>query len=148
MSVLPMFIATNAESLKNVGYLGFFIANYFGYGVLILPFMINTHNIFLLILIGAFGNTIDEFFAWLAGRMIEEIESKSKVHQRIERFVMRYGLKGVFVMGVLPLPGILYDIAGFAMGHYKTPYLKVFLAGFLGKLLRWIILVFIVKIFV
>lgn len=147
MTILPIFVATDLQALKNAGYLGFLAANYFGFGVFVLPFLIETHNILLLVLIGGFGNTIDEFFAWFAGRMTEEFETKKKLHERVEKFVLKRGLGGIFIMGVLPLPGILYDIAAFVMGHYKVSYFKFFFASFLGKLLRWTVLVFIVKNF-
>lgn len=147
MIFAPVFVVKDIESLKNIGYLGFLVANYFGYGIFVLPFMIESHNDFLLVLIAGFGNTIDEFFAWLAGRVTQEFESKREIHKRVEKFVMEQGLWGIFVMGILPLPGILYDIAAFVAGHYRMPYIKLFLASFLGKLLRWVALLLVVKNF-
>lgn len=132
--IVPPFFYKRFEQIKDVGYLGFFIANYFGYGLYILPFLVTKLDPVLLILIGAFGSTIDEFFAWYAGRTSERYEKKSRLHTTIEKYITRYGLLAVTIMGVLPLPGFMLTIAGFIGGHYGIPYPKYFLAGFLGRL--------------
>jgi len=53
--------------------------------------------------------------------------------------MVKYGLFAVFIMGVLPLPGFLFTIAGFVGGHFGIPYFKYFLAGFTGRLVRNVI---------
>lgn len=137
--IVPIFFYRGIESVKDIGYLGYFVANYLGYGLYILPFLITRLNPLLLIIIGAFGSTVDEFFAWYFGRTTVVFENKSRSHNIIESMIAKHGLYTVFTMGVLPLPGFLYTIAGFVGGHYGIPYPKYFLAGFSGRLLRNIV---------
>lgn len=132
--IVPPLFYKRFEEVKEIGYLGFFVANYFGYGLYVLPFLVTKLDPTLLILIGAFGSTVDEFFAWYAGRTSEQYERRSRLHAAIEKYISRYGLMAVAMMGVLPLPGFVLTIAGFIGGHYGIPYLKYFLAGFLGRL--------------
>ena len=134
--IIPLFVYRSLESIKGIGYLGYFVANYFGYGLYILPFIVTKLNPAILILIGAFGSTIDEFFAWYFGRATERFENKSKSHEIVEKYITRYGLRAIFTMAVLPFPGFLYTIAGYVGGHYGIPYRYYFLAGFGGRLLR------------
>lgn len=135
--VVPVFFLKNFETLKNIGYIGFFIANYFGYGVYLLPFLLKELNPMILIIIGAIGSTIDEFFAWYIGKNTTEFEHKSKTHELTHRFIKKYGVMGAFAMAILPFPGFLFAIAGFAAGHYGIKYPQFFLAGFAGRLVRY-----------
>ena len=133
--LVPAFIYQRIEGFDSFGYLGFLVANYFGYGLYILPFLVTRLNPVLLILIGAFGSTIDEVFAWYVGKTGDLHDKPSKLHQKVERYVDQYGLFGIFVMGVVPTPGFIVTIAAFISGHFQIPFRKYFLAGFSGRLI-------------
>ena len=133
--VVPAFVYQRLEWLDSLGYLGFFAANYFGYGLYILPFLVTRLNPVLLILIGAFGSTIDEIFAWYVGKTGELHEKPSKLHEKVARYIHRYGLFGIFVMGVVPTPGFIVTIAAYISGHFQIPFKKYFIAGFSGRLI-------------
>lgn len=133
--VLPALVYQRLEGLDSLGYLGFFVANYFGYGLYILPFLVTKLNPVLLILIGAFGSTIDEVFAWYVGKSGEIHEKNSKLHERVERYIRRWGLLGIFIMGIVPTPGFIVTIAAFISGHFQIPFKKYFIAGFSGRLI-------------
>lgn len=140
----PFLIGRNIESFRELGYLGFFLANYFGVGIVLIPFLVQTLDPVLLILVGSFGVTIDEFFAWYAGSISKELNRKRKFDQRVQGFIEKYGVKAVFVLGLIPLPdGVVYSIAGFAAGFYQMPFINFFLANFLGKLIRTTVIVLI-----
>ena len=142
MLIVPIFFYRNLnEVAKSTGYIGYFFANYFGFGIYTLPFLVKILNPFLLIIIGAFGLTIDEFFAWYAGNVSEELDRSKKFHNKIQSYVERYGLLAIFIFGLLPLPGIVYAISGFAAGHFKIPFYKFFLTNFSAKLIRTTIIV-------
>ena len=137
--IIPIFFYRSLASIKDVGYVGYFVANYFGYGFYILPFLITKLNPIVLILIGAFGSTVDEFFAWYFGQTTEKFENKSKSHEIVEKYITKHGLSAIFIMAVLPLPGYLYTIAGYVGGHYGIAYKYYFLAGLGGRLIRNVI---------
>lgn len=133
--IVPALVYRRLEGLDSLGYLGFFVANYFGYGLYILPFLVTRLNPVLLVLIGAFGSTIDEVFAWYVGKTGQVHEKRSKLHEKVEVYIRRWGLVGIFVMGVIPTPGFIVTIAAFVSGHFKIPFLKYFAAGFAGRLI-------------
>jgi len=133
--VVPALVYRRLEGLDSLGYLGFFVANYFGYGLYILPFLVTKLDPVLLILIGAFGSTIDEVFAWYVGKSGQYHEKRSKLHDKVERYIRRWGLVGIFVMGIVPTPGFIVTIAAFVSGHFQIPFKKYFIAGFSGRLI-------------
>ena len=133
--IIPVLVYPHVLRFDSVGYPGFFVANYFGYGLYVLPFLVTRLDPVLLILIGAFGSTIDEVFAWYVGKTGEQYEKKSKLHEKVESYLKQYGLPGVFVMGIAPTPGFIVTISAFICGHYKIPFKKYFLAGFCGRLI-------------
>lgn len=133
--LVPAIVYQRLEGLDSLGYLGFFVANYFGYGLYILPFLVTKLNPVLLILIGAFGSTIDEVFAWYVGKTGDIHGRRSKLHEKVERYIKRWGLLGIFIMGVVPTPGFIVTIAAFISGHFQIPFRKYFLAGFSGRLI-------------
>ncbi|MEK9156149.1 MAG: VTT domain-containing protein [Patescibacteria group bacterium] len=145
----PFFIYKSADNFENLGYLGFFIANYLGFGVAVLPALIKSLNPILLILVGSVGVTIDEYFAWYSGSISEELKPKGKLNERIEKFVKNKGLWAIFILALIPFPdGAVYAVSGFAAGFYRISFRRFFLANFLGKLIRTTILVLIaLKIF-
>ncbi|MDP4001003.1 MAG: hypothetical protein Q8P83_02080 [bacterium] len=137
-----LIIPTSVETIQNLGYFGFFIASYLGlFAYVALPFLVQTLNPVLLILIGAFGFTIDEFFAWYAGSTSKELKHNKEWHRKIQAFVEKRGLLGIFILGLLPLHGVIYTVSGFAAGHYSIPFWKFFLANFTGKLIRTTVIV-------
>ncbi len=127
------------ENAKNLGYLGFLIANYFGYGLYILPFLVTRLNPLALILIGAFGATIDEFFAWYFGKTSEKYEVKNAVHKKVEHYITRYGMLSILTMGVLPLPGFIATLSAFVAGHFGFSFQKYFIIAFGGRLISRIV---------
>lgn len=142
MLVVPVLFYRNlGELAKNGGYVGYFFANYLGFGIYSLPFLVKVLNPVLLIVIGAFGVTIDEFFAWYAGGVSEELDRSKKFHNKIQSYVEQYGLLAIFVFGLVPLPGVVYTISGFAAGHFKIPFYKFFLTNFSAKLIRTTVIV-------
>lgn len=148
--MVPLFIYKDfkdfTDTAQSIGYVGYFFANYLGFGVYLLPLLVKTFNPILLIVIGGFGLAIDEFFAWYAGHVSEEFKYPKRFqrfHHKIYLFVERYGLLATFILGVPPLPGPVYAISGFAAGHFKIPFYKFFLVNFSSRIIRTAIIVVI-----
>jgi membrane protein YqaA with SNARE-associated domain len=134
--VVPLAVGGGSWRDLNPGYAGYFVANYFGYGIVLLPGLVRTHDPWLLTLVGTLGFTVDEIFAWYAGRASLELESKRAWHGRVHDLVRSRGTTTVLVLGLLPLPGIVYSLSSFAAGHFGIPLGRFFLANFTGKLVR------------
>ena len=128
---------------RHIGYVGYFFASCLGVSMYTLPFVVKTLNPILLIVIGAFGLTLDEFFPWYAGTASETLDNSKKFHRRIQAFIEKNGLRAVFGLSLLPLPTPIYAISGFAAGHFKVSFYRFFLASFLGKLVRTAVLIIV-----
>lgn len=140
--VLPYLIFKDVRSIDdlkdftNTGYLGFFIANYFGFGYLLLPFLVTRLNPLILIAIGTLGSVLDEVIAWYAGYLSHDLDAKTALHRRVQAFVEKRGLFAIFALGLLPLPQIIYTASAFASGHYIIPLTRYFATNFLGKFVK------------
>lgn len=141
MLFAPLLAFQNSYFSSGTGYLGFFLACYFGFGNVLLPFLVRTLNPITLTFIAAFGFTIDEFFAWYAGMASKGCERRTRWHQKVHGFVERRGLLAIFVLGFVPLPNAVYTVSGFAAGHFGIPFMRFFVVNFSGKYLRTVIIV-------
>jgi len=142
---IPFFV--DLDAFGNLGYIGLFFISYFsgGTALLILPSLLESLSPVIVILVGSLGVTIDEFFAWYAGKISREFDKKrKKYHKKIQGYVEKHGLVAIFILGLLPLPGFVYAVSGFAAGHYKIPFPKFFTVNFSGKLIRTTIIVIVV----
>jgi len=137
----PLVVLYDPSSARQMGYLGFFLTCYFGFGNVVLPLLVRTLDPILLTLIASFGFTIDEFFAWYAGKASENVQPRKRWHHRVHAFVERRGLAAVFTLGLVPLPSAVYTVSGFAAGHFGIPFPRFFLVNFTGKLIRTVVIV-------
>ncbi len=136
LTVVPALLwEPDLETLKTLGYIGFFIANYFGWGLYVLPFLVTHLNPFFLVILGAFGSTIDEFVTWNLGRIAKSMEEENQFHFRFEKLIEKYGVWVIFILGILPTPGIVVNLSAMLCGHFGIPFPKYFAAGVAGRLI-------------
>jgi membrane protein YqaA with SNARE-associated domain len=129
------------ELIKKYGYIGYFLTNYLGGGIITVPFLVQVLNPLAMVLIAALGLTIDEVFSWYAGSKTNDLKAEKKYHRKINEFIKRKGLIATFTLAVLPLPNFLYAASGFAAGYYRIPLFNYFLINFMGKFIRSSIIV-------
>jgi membrane protein YqaA with SNARE-associated domain len=136
ITVVPLIVyKPDIQTLKSLGYVGYFIANYFGWGVYTLPFLVTKLNPVLLVIIGAFGSTIDEYVTWSLGKAAQEVKEFSSLSSKLDALVDRFGVGLVFVMGILPTPGFITNMIAIICGHYGIPFRRYFLAAIAGRLI-------------
>lgn len=112
------------SALKIIGTTGFFIA-LFQDGV----------NPFILIGLGAVGETIGSGIMYLIGRFIFRIfKGKSKDLAGAEHFLVKYRL---IVFYIVPFAGSLGDIAVILAGHQRIGFLRIFPFIFIGNFVRY-----------
>lgn len=131
------------EMARHIGYTGYFFLSCLGVSTYTLPFLVHKLDPMLLVLIGSFGLTLDEFFAWYAGSTSDTLDDSNRWYRKIQAFVKRYGLYAIFGLSLLPLPGGLYAVSDFAAGHFRIPFHTFFLVSFLGRFVRTAIIVII-----
>ncbi|MCX6783667.1 MAG: VTT domain-containing protein [candidate division WWE3 bacterium] len=138
------FIYLHPKNFLKLGYLGIFAFNLFGgVGTVIAPALARHSNILLLALATAFGMSLNDSVAYLIGLGGEVILPHTQRADRIFSIIKRYGMIGLFCWSLIPLP---YDIIGLIAGYVEFPYRRFWVATFLGKFVRFMIIGIVVRL--
>ncbi len=132
------------DQLKSYGYLGAFIISLTFNATLILP----TGNILILSVLGAVlpsaivvglvggaGAAIGEITGYMAGYSGRGLAQRSRMYQRVEGWMRRWGAPTILVMSVVPF---VFDLAGIAAGVLRFSFWKFFLLCWLGRTILYI----------
>ena len=132
------------ETLEGYGYLGAFLISLTFNATLILP----AGNILILSVLGAVlpsaivvglvggvGAAIGEITGYMAGYSGRGLAERSKMYNRVEGWMRRWGTMTIFIMSVVPF---IFDLAGIAAGVLRFPFWKFFLLCWLGRTLLYI----------
>jgi membrane protein YqaA with SNARE-associated domain len=148
ITVVLFLFRDKVVALGNYGYLGAFLVCLISNASIILPvpgivvlFALGTTlNPVLVALAGATGGVIGEitgFMAGYGGRGM--VQGGGRMYTLAEDWMKRWGGWAIFVFAVFPLP--IFDIAGVVAGILRYPLWKFLLIAWLGKSLKYIILV-------
>ncbi len=148
--VLGLFAKGLTSSLRALGYLGAFLISLIGSSTVILPLptwtvilgMATQLDPIILGVVTGLGSAIGEstgYFAGLSGRRIV-YKDKDGIITRHKRMLHTYGPLAIVFVAFVPNP--VFDLAGIAAGAVKMPYWKFFIACFIGKTLRFILLMY------
>jgi membrane protein YqaA with SNARE-associated domain len=131
------------EKLEGYGYLGAFLISLIFNATLVLP----TGNFLILSVLGAVlpsailvglvsgaGAAIGEITGYMAGYSGRGIAQRSKMYNRVERWMRRWGSLTIFVMSVVPF---IFDLAGIVAGVLRFPFWKFLLLCWLGRTLLY-----------
>ena len=132
------------DQLKSYGYLGAFIISLTFNASLILP----TGNILILSVLGAVlpsaivvglvggaGAAIGEITGYMAGYSGRGIAQRSKMYERVEGWMRRWGALTILIMSVVPF---IFDLAGIAAGVLRFSFWKFLLLCWLGRTILYI----------
>jgi uncharacterized membrane protein YdjX (TVP38/TMEM64 family) len=99
-------------------------------------------NPVLIALFAGIGGSIGELSAYYAGYLGKKIAISENVpwYSRIEQWIQKYGVWTIPFLALQPI--IPFDIAGLIAGAAKMPLRKFLPALFVGKFLKYIILVY------
>ena len=138
----------------SLGYLGLFIASFGAATVLpissepiFISLIIAKFNPFACLIIASIGNWLGGMINYYIGRLgkTEWIEKYLKInHSKITNFQQKLHNKSSFMAFFCFLPAV-GDIIGFALGFMRANILIVNISMFLGKLFRYIILLYAFK---
>ncbi len=143
-------IAVLQTIINTWGYLGVFIVNAIGSATIIFPLpgffvtlaLATTLNPWLLGFSAGLGSAVGELTGYVVGRGGREaIKNKyKKLFEKTDKWVERHGPFPIIILfAALPLPT---DIMGILSGMIKYDVRKFFLAIFIGKTIRYLILIF------
>ncbi len=145
ISVYIFMIRDQAGKFAAYGYPGIFFISILANATLLLPApgvaivfaMGSVFSPFWIGIVAGAGSTIGELSGYLAGFSGQAIAQRTKVYERIEYWMQRYGTLTIFVLAAIPNP--FFDLGGMAAGVLKMPIHKFLLACLLGKVIKmWI----------
>jgi len=132
------------DQLKGYGYLGVFLISLTFNATVLLP----AGNILILSVLGAVlpsatvvglvggaGAAIGEITSYMAGYSGRGLAERSKMYNRVEEWMRRWGTLTIFIMSVVPF---IFDLAGIAAGVLRFPLWKFLLLCWLGRTLLYI----------
>lgn len=86
-------------------------------------------------LVGGVGAAIGEITGYLAGYSGRGIAQRTKLYNRVEGWVRRWGAIAIFIFSLVPF---VFDLAGIAAGVLRFPFWKFFLLCWLGRTILYI----------
>jgi len=130
--------------LEDYGYLGAFLVSLVCNATLILPvpgllILVALGSIFHPVgvgLAGGIGAAIGEITGYMAGYSGRGIAQRSKMYNRVEGWMRRWGTMTIFIFSLVPF--FPFDLAGIAAGVLRFPLWKFFLLCWLGRTLLYI----------
>ena len=125
------------------GYPGLFLINVFASATLFLPvpglaLSFAAGSSFSPVLVGlasAAGSALGELTGYLAGFSGRGVIESQERYITVQRWMHRYGLWVVFVLGIIPNP--LFDMAGMISGAMRIPVWQFLIACWAGKALKF-----------
>jgi uncharacterized membrane protein YdjX (TVP38/TMEM64 family) len=93
-------------------------------------------------LVASIGGTLGEISGYLLGYWGRAVipERALARYERVEQWMKHYGSPTVFIFAITPLP---FDLLGIAAGHLRFPLWKFYLACWLGRLPREILIIWL-----
>jgi len=135
------------DELKTYGYLGAFIISIILNATIILP--VGNMAIMMAVgatmpspaivgLVGGLGAAIGEMTGYIAGRSGRDLIAKSKMYNRVEGWLRRWGMLPIFVFSMVPF---FFDVVGIAAGALRVPLWRFFVPCWLGRTILYVVMV-------
>ncbi|MFC1658665.1 signal peptidase I [Candidatus Omnitrophota bacterium] len=143
--VIGFYFLDDIEALARYGYQGAFFVpmldNFVTFinvgSFMIIAYLANILNPFLVGLLAGIGGTIGQFSSYLLGySSFQFIIQKLGIYRNVARWMDKWGGKFIFVVSIMPLP--IVGFTGIAAGAAKYSLLKYFLFSGLGNILKHI----------
>ena len=135
------------EKLGNLGYLGAFLISLLGSLTIILPVpgliiliaLAASFNPVLIAVAGSTGGTLGETSGYVLGYSGRHVLSGNKTYMKTEGWMKKWGIWAIMLFAFAPvLPA---DVAGIASGALRFPVWKFWLACWIGKTAKYILII-------
>jgi len=140
------------RELRAYGYLGAFVISIILNATIILP----VSNMAIMMTLGAMlpspfivglaggaGAAIGEITGYIAGRSGRGLMTKSRVYNRVEGWVKRWGWIAVFIMSIFPF---VFDIVGIIAGALRMPFWRFLLACWGGRTISYVFMAYMASL--
>jgi uncharacterized membrane protein YdjX (TVP38/TMEM64 family) len=137
------------KNLQGYGYFGVFVISVLLNATIIIPVsamaIISSMGVvlsspLLVGVVGGIGAGIGEMTGYIAGRSGRDLLAKSKMYNRMEGWVKKFGWIAVFVLSIFPL---FFDVVGIIAGAMRMPFWKFFLACWLGRTISYVVVAYL-----
>lgn len=149
--VLTFLFRDKLAELKTLGILGIFLINFF---TTIVPFTPNVsfvsvvaggnvYNPILVAFVSTLGGVLADAICYLLGRSGKTLflKREHKFFKIVSDLFNKNGLVIIFVFALIPNP--IFDALGILAGGLKYSFKKYFIAMFLGRLIRNLLLAYV-----
>ena len=139
ISITLFLLRDRIAELEALGYPGVFLVTLFSNATIILP----VPGVLFTSVMGAVlvpwgvalaagtGAALGELSGYLAGFGGQAVVERTRVYERIDGWVSRYGQWAVLILALIPNP--FFDLAGMAAGMLKMPLWKFLLSCWIGS---------------
>jgi membrane protein YqaA with SNARE-associated domain len=135
--LLAFVIVFDPGPFIKFGYPGIFAFNLIGPGIFLIPTLSRRFNVFWLALVTALGMAVNDCFSYLAGRNGDIVFKRGVRIKKVEAKIKRFGPLAIFGWALIPFP---FDFIAVIAGYLEMPFWPFFLAMFLGRLIRFILM--------
>jgi len=148
ISALAVFLFSQVEAFRQMGYAGIFLISLISSATVLLPlpgfavvFAMGAYlnPLFVGIAAGA-GSGIGEISGYLAGYAGRGAATRTRIYRSHKEQISKYGPFAIFALAFIPNP--LFDIAGIVSGAIKMPMWQFLLSACAGKILRYILVAY------
>ena len=147
--IAAVYYREHLEDLQQYGYAAVFLIGLVSNATLILPVpglavssvLGGVFNPWLVGIAGGIGQALGELTGYMAGYSGQTLFDKNPTYQRLLRWMQRYGMATVFVLGLVPNP--VFDLGGLAAGALRLPVWKFLLSCAAGKIIKNIAFAFL-----
>lgn len=142
LTIYLLSIRDRIQGFERYGYPGLFLVSLLSSATVLIPVpgvlvtsafgaIFNPYWVALVAGIGAGLGELSGYMAGFSGRaVLEKVES----HERMERWIEKYGEVTIFVLAVIPNP--VFDMAGLTAGALKMPVVRFLFWCILGKIVK------------
>ncbi|MCJ7739676.1 MAG: VTT domain-containing protein [Anaerolineae bacterium] len=149
ITIVVYLLRDRLQDVKEYGYAGLFLISILGNATIVLPVPTmmaafvggGVLNPVLVGVISAAGATIGELTGYLAGVGGQAIIENRALHERIERWMDRYGLFALFFLAAIPNP--FFDVAGIIAGMSGVPVTTYMLVVWAGKIVKFVLIAYL-----
>lgn len=145
LTILLYINRERVRELEALGYPGIFLVSLLANATLILPLpgvlftsaMGAVFNPFWVAVAAGSGAALGEISGYLAGFSGQGIVERTDWHEKLERWMRKFGPVTILVLSFVPNP--IFDIAGITAGILKMPLWQFLLFSWIGKVLKMLV---------
>ncbi len=153
ISVVMIVFQDRVKALQGWGYVGLFMVGFFASaamfapvpGLVVLAASAKVMDPFLAGMVFAVAASFGELSGYLVGVSGHSVVEKTKWHERVERWMKKYGGFTIAILGFIP--NVLIDVAGLVAGALKMPWYHFLFFVFLGKVPKCLLITYGVGFF-